>query len=136
MAEVPVNINGVIVDLYGRTIMGPVKIVGSMSRTDVGIGGGPIFPPPDGGNGGGDGKPPGIWGGGNEPFPTPPIYFPPQLPPSVKPPEPPAPGSPTTTVPGNWPVAPVVPPAYVEFNWPGIGPVIVAPPVKEEPEPI
>lgn len=45
MAEVPVNINGVIVDLYGRTIMGPVKIVGSMSRTDVGIGGGPIIPP-------------------------------------------------------------------------------------------
>lgn len=71
MAEVPITINGVICDLYGRTITGPIKLVGSASITGLGVGGGPIIPP-DGGGGGGD-KPPGIWGGGNEPFPTPPI---------------------------------------------------------------
>jgi hypothetical protein len=31
------------------------------------------------------GQPPGIWGGGNEPFPTPPIFIPPGLPPVEQP---------------------------------------------------
>lgn len=69
MAEVPVNINGVIIDYYGRTIMGPIKIVGQLSRSDVGVGGGPM-PPGDGGGGGGGGE--GIWGPG-DPRPQPPI---------------------------------------------------------------
>lgn len=128
MAAVPVAINGVIVDYYGRTIMGPVKIVGEMVRSDVGVGGGPIYPPEGGG-----GSPDHIWGGGNEPFPTPPIanvpgapgyrppgdhiwgptdprptppiYLPPgypggpTVPPGLQPPEVPPPGSPTTPVP-------------------------------------
>lgn len=80
MAEVPVTINGVICDLYGRTIMGPVKIVGSLMKSDVGVGGGPILPPDQGG-----GSPPGgpthIWGGGNVPMPSPPIANVPGLPP-------------------------------------------------------
>lgn len=86
MAEVPVTITGVIADLTGKTITGPVKFLGSMVRTDLGVGGGPIFPP-EGGGGGGDNKPPGIWGGGNEPFPTPPIHIP--KPPDVFPGPPP-----------------------------------------------
>lgn len=59
MAEVPVTINGVICDLYGRTILGPVKIVGSLMKSGVGVGGGPIIPeePPAGGGGGGDEHP-------------------------------------------------------------------------------
>ncbi|HEY2105069.1 MAG TPA: hypothetical protein VGH29_04760, partial [Candidatus Binataceae bacterium] len=40
------------------------------------------------GHGGGGEKPPGIWGGGNEPFPTPPIAI-------VIPPDAIAPGVPT-----------------------------------------
>jgi hypothetical protein len=31
------------------------------------------------------GQPPGTWGGANEPFPTPPIYFPPEQPPTEPP---------------------------------------------------
>jgi hypothetical protein len=42
-------------------------------------------PPGGGGGGGGGGSPPGIWGGGNEPFPTPPIFIPPGLPPVDQP---------------------------------------------------
>lgn len=57
MAEVPVTITGVLIDLYGRTISGPLKLVGSLVRSDVGVGGGPIIPPPNGGNGG-NGRPP------------------------------------------------------------------------------
>jgi hypothetical protein len=46
-----------------------VVIVGEVYDPELGIGGGPIIPSVPG-------KPPGIWGGGNEPFPTPPIYIP------------------------------------------------------------
>jgi hypothetical protein len=31
------------------------------------------------------GRPPGIWGGANEPFPTPPIFIPPGMPPATQP---------------------------------------------------
>lgn len=152
MAAVPVTISGVLFDKYGRTGE-PVTLMGMASITGVGIGGGPIIPPesgsppgiwgptdprptppiafPPGWVGGvppHPGSPPGIWGGGNEPFPTPPIYIPPAVPPSMKPPEAPEPGSPTTSVPGNWPVQPVTPPEYLVVMYPGIGPVVVAPP--------
>lgn len=49
MAEVPITINGVICDLYGRTITGPIKLVGSAMLTGLGVGGGPIIPPDGGG---------------------------------------------------------------------------------------
>lgn len=89
MAAVNITINGVICDLYGRTISGPLKIVGEAMYTDLGVGGGPIFPPvqPPGGGG----SPPGIWGGGNEPFPTPPIANVPGVP-GYRPPVPPGTG--------------------------------------------
>jgi hypothetical protein len=54
----------------------------------------PVDPPPDV-------YPPGIWGGGNEPFPTPPIYFP-TLPPL-----------------GTWGGRP---PEYVDIGGPGAQP--------------
>lgn len=69
MAEIPITINGVICDLYGRTITGPVKIVGSLMKSGLSVGGGPIFPP-EGGSGPGD--PTHIWGP-TDPRPTPPI---------------------------------------------------------------
>ena len=42
-------------------------------------------------------------------------------------------GDPTTPLPppsgsGGWPVQPIVPPPYIVVQYPGIGPVIVAPP--------
>lgn len=78
MAAVPVTINGVIIDYYGRTIMGPIKIVGEMVRSDVSIGGGPIIPPDEKPP---DVPPPSIW-----PIPGDPDY--PILNPPDKPIEP------------------------------------------------
>ena len=84
----------------------------------------------------GQGGPPGIWGP-TDPRPTPPIYWPgyPDLPPGPdgKPPEPPQPGDPTTPVPPpagspGWPTQGIAPPPFIVVNYPGIGPVIVAPP--------
>lgn len=100
MAEVPITINAVICDLYGRTISGPLKIVGSASITGLGVGGGPIIPPDAGSPGqppsiwpgpgdpdfpGGGNKPGGIWGP-NDPRPTPPIANAPGVGPNPNPP--------------------------------------------------
>lgn len=81
MAAVNVTINGVICDLYGRTITGPVKVVGEMMYSDRVIGGGPIFPQPP------EEKPPGIWPGPGDPdypaggpHPEHPIVIPPNKP--------------------------------------------------------
>lgn len=157
MAALNVTLNGVIVDMYGRTITGPVKIVGELMYSDRHVGGGPTPP----GSGGSPGEPPSIWDpafptppianvpgvpgyrppgegiwGPNDPRPTPPIYLPPeQTPPELKPPEAPAPGSPTTIVPGDYTVQPVTPPAYITVNWPGIGPCTVAQPLTAQPKP-
>lgn len=130
MAGVEITISGMLYDKLNRTTQN-VVLIGEATLTGLGVGGGPIIPP--GGGGGEGGNPPGIWGGANEPFPTPPIYLPPQLPPGVQPPTPPKPGDPTTPVPppagaAGWPVQPVVPPPYVVINYPGVGPVYVAPP--------
>lgn len=127
MAAIPVTITGVIADLHGRTITGPVKLMGEMVYSDRGVGGGPMPP----GEGGGGGDPPGIWGptdprpGWGLPGPQPggphpehPIVYPPgiwgptdprpgygpivppeNVPPGMQPPETPAPGSPVTPVP-------------------------------------
>lgn len=144
MAAVPIEIRGTLYDLQTKSSR-EVFLQGSAALSGVGVGGGPVIPPgsppgiwggpidpyPDHGL---PGRPPGTWGGAGEPFPTPPIYIPPSVPPSLKPPEAPEPGSPTTAVPGNWPVQPVTPPEYVVFNYPGIGPVVVAPPASAEPK--
>lgn len=85
MAAIPVTIDGMLYDLYARTSQ-RVILFGDASVTGIGIGGGPIIPP---------GQPPGIWGGGNVPMPSPPIanvpgapgYQPPERPPEpVQPP--------------------------------------------------
>lgn len=85
MAAIPVILNGVFTSDTG-SVTGVFQ--GTLAYSDRGPGGGPIIPPD-----GGDGKPPHIWGGGNEPFPTPPIHIPPGKP-SVPPPTiwPPGPG--------------------------------------------
>lgn len=142
MAAVEVTISGVLYDKHSR-VGTPVTLIGEAIITGLGVGGGPM---PPGQGGGGDppgiwggpidpypdhglpGKPPGIWGP-TDPRPTPPIVLPPeQVPPGMKPPTAPAPGSPTTKVEGNFPVNPMVPPEYLVLNYPGIGPVVVAPP--------
>ena len=134
MAAVPITIIGTITGMGGQ--VDNVTLIGMASITGLTVGGGPIMPPdqppgsgppgqpihpiwgPPGFNPPGPGMPPGIWGD--------PIMPPPQLPPGATPPQP---GDPTKTVPGNWPVQPVVPPPYIVVNYPGIGPVVVAPPV-------
>lgn len=124
MAAVPVEIRGTLYDLASKSSR-QVFIQGSAVRSDVGVGGGPIIPP----SGNGDH----IWGP-TDPRPTPPIYIPPAVPPSMKPPEAPEPGSPTTAVPGDWPVQPITPPEYLIVQYPGVGPVVVAPPAEAQPK--
>lgn len=85
MAAVNITINGVICDLYGRTITGPVKIVGEAMYSDRQVGGGPM-PPGEGG------APPdlGIWPNppeGIAPHPEHPIVYPPTEPPPDGPPD-------------------------------------------------
>lgn len=90
MAALPVEIRATLYDLASKSSR-QVYLVGDLVRSDVGVGGGPILPP----SGGGNGKPPGIWGGSNEPFPTPPIYLPeppPDPPTNPSEPKPPPPG--------------------------------------------
>jgi hypothetical protein len=93
MSVVPVILSGV---FYPKNKKDPPLVgtfVGNAAIQGLHVGGGPAEPPPE--------QPPGepplvIWGGGNEPFPTPPIYwpgFPDQPPPEVTPPpEFPSPG--------------------------------------------
>lgn len=72
MAAVPVTLSGVLYDKTNKTQQ-VVTFIGLASITGLGVGGGPIEPPPDI-----QPEPPlVIWGGGNEPFPTPPIVIPP-----------------------------------------------------------
>lgn len=148
MASVEVMISGVLYDKYLRTSR-PVLLVGEASLAGLGVGGGPIIPPEQG-------QPPGIWGPPG-PWPTPPIQMPPgtwppqnpphpahpivlppdQVPPDMQPPTTPLPGDPTKPVPppagsAGWPVSPIVPPAYLVVNYPGIGPVYVAPPASAQ----
>lgn len=88
MAAVKITINGVICDLYGRTITGPVKIVGEAMYSELGVGGGPIFPetPP---------TDPGL-------KPEHPIFYPPHPEhPIVLPPDPPT-EPPTEPANPNW----------------------------------
>lgn len=155
MASVEVMISGVLYDKYSRTSR-PVLLVGEASLAGLGVGGGPIIPgqpppgiwpnPPEGIAPHPEhpivlppGSPPGIWGP-NPGFPTPPIVLPPdQVPPGMQPPTTPLPGDPTKPVPppagsAGWPVQPIQPPAYLVINYPGIGPVYVAPPASAQPQ--
>lgn len=168
MASVEVTITGMLYDKLNRTTQN-VVLIGEASLTGVGIGGGPVIPPGGGGGGGGNppgiwgptdprpsnpisgipglpgyepprpSQPPGIWGGGNEPFPTPPIVIPPdRVPPDMQPPGGPPPAGTTTPVPppagsGGWPVQPIAVPPYVVLNYPGVGPIYVTPPVDTTP---
>ena len=123
-----VTITGMLYDKIARTTQN-VVMIGDAYITGLTIGGGPIIPPA--------GKPPGIWGGPIDPYPD--HGLPPwqPLPPITSPPSPPQPGDPTTPVPpppgsAGWPVQNIMPPPYIVVNYPGIGPVIVAPPAPPE----
>ena len=118
MAAVEVTITGMLYDKTARTTQN-VVLVGEASLTGLGVGGGPlpggpgrpepplgIWGPTDPRPGYGlPGQPPGIWGGGGVPMPTPPIYLPP-----VNPGEPPlviwGPGDPRPTPPIHLPGPP------------------------------
>lgn len=85
MASVPVTIVAMVYPRNKTVEPYPATIQGFANITGLGVGGGPILPP--------DEVPPVdpplvIWGGGNEPFPTPPIFIPPDLPPDNPPPKP------------------------------------------------
>lgn len=156
MAAVELTISGVLYDKLNRTTQN-VVLIGEATYTGLGIGGGPVVPP--GGGGGQPGgpvhiwgppdMPPGFWGGGMGPgvkpqppagaHPEHPIYYPPNVPPALQPPNPPQPGDPTTPVPPpagspGWPVNPITPPPYIVVNYPGIGPVTVAAPLTAQPK--
>jgi hypothetical protein len=139
MAAVEITISGVLYDKLNRTTQ-QVVLIGEATYTGIGVGGGPMP----------GGRPPHVSGGPIDPYPDiggpapqpppgahpeHPIYYPPNVPPSVTPPTPPSPGDPTTTIPGNWPVQPIAPPPYLVVQYPGIGPVVVAPPLTAQPKP-
>lgn len=69
MAEVPIQISGVLYDKQKRTQQS-VVLMGKASIIGLSVGGGPIIPP----DAGGDGDH--IWGP-TDPRPTPPIHIPP-----------------------------------------------------------
>jgi hypothetical protein len=143
MAAVPVQIDGVLWDVAQKKGT-KVTLIGQASIFGLSVGGGPIIPPdvvpPD------PGQPPGapihpIWGppGFNPPGPGMPPgigggpIIPPDVPPGLQPPVPPQPGDPTTVVPppagsAGWPVQPIAVPPYMIVMYPGVGPVVVAPP--------
>jgi len=138
MAEVPVTINGV---LYPKGRSGtdapvPCTIIGSAWITGLGVGGGPIVPPDQPPVGGPPGTPifpiwgpPGIElppGSGYPPVaghPLPPIEAPP---PDVTVPPP---GSPPVLLLPVSPVNPIVAPAAIVVNYPGVGKVLVPNPI-------
>jgi hypothetical protein len=135
MAAAEVTISGVLYDKLNRTTQ-QVVLIGDASLTGIGVGGGPMPP------GGGAPLPP--WYPGHPEHPIPPVVgggpiYPPNVPPSLTPPSPPNAGDPTTPVPppagsGGWPVQPIEPPPYIVVNYPGIGPVTVAPPLTAQPK--
>jgi hypothetical protein len=160
MAAVEITISGVLYDKQCRTTRN-VVLTGEATLAGLGAGGGPIIPgggqrppgiwggpidpyPDIGGPGPQPPHPPplGTWGGG-APWPgyaAPPIYIPPSVPPIVTPPTPPSPGDPTTIVPPpagspGWPVHPVAVPPYMVVWYPGIGPIVVPPPLAAQPRP-
>lgn len=109
MAAVPITINGVFCDKYGRTIT-PCMIVGEATLTGLGVGGGPIVPPDKPGTG----DPPGIWGGPIDPYPGHPLPEPPgkpDQPPPIDPNTPPVHWKPVWTPTNGWVVVGIVDPS-------------------------
>ena len=106
MASVPIVIVGTIKDSDSEEEK-QVTICGLASIQGLSVGGGPIYPPAN---------PPGIWGGGNVPMPTPPIQLPPWLITGGQPPHiwgggnVPMPTPPIANVPGLPPMGPNWPP--------------------------
>lgn len=141
MTAVDVTISGVLFDKHNRTTQ-QVVLIGEATLTGLGVGGGPIFPPPGGGE-----RPPGIWGGPIDPYPDhglpsrpgiwpgpgDPDYPIKPLPPDA--PHVPPPGSPPVIVPGTHPAHPITPPPAVIIDYPGIGKVVVPQPVTAAPSP-
>jgi hypothetical protein len=133
MAAVEVTITGMLYDRLARTTQN-VVLIGEASLTGVGVGGGPILPPqqPPGGSSGHPEHP--IWGPPGISLPPGP-GFPPvaghplPIPPGV---EVPPPGSPPVIIPGAHPVQPMVPPAAVVIEYPGIGKVVVPQPLPPD----
>ena len=150
MSAVEVTISGVLYDKVNRTTQN-VVLIGEAFLTGLGVGGGPIIPPPGPGGpvdpGYGKPTPPDvIWGGRpppgggswvppqpGDPHPSHPIalpgdpWWPTDPPPTIPPP-----GSPPVVLPGLKPVNPIVPPPCIIVDYPGIGKVLVpqpAPPV-------
>lgn len=135
MAAVPMSFRCTLYDLMSKSSR-EVFLEGDAYITGLGVGGGPIYPPSQP-PGGGDGKPPGIWGP-TDPRPMPPIYMPPIQPPLPPDFVPPAPGEPPKPLPppagaAGWPVQPIAIPDYQVFNYPGYGPIVVAPPAPASP---
>lgn len=134
MAAVDVTISGVLFDKLNRTTQ-QVVLIGEATLTGLGIGGGPIYPPPGKPPGG---LPPGIWPGPGDPDfpggprPSHPISLPgdPWWPPDApKPPQLPPPGSPPVILPGTTPTHPITPPPAIVVDYPGVGKVLVPQPV-------
>jgi hypothetical protein len=157
MAAAELTFSGLLYDKLNRTAQ-QVVLIGEATYTGLGVGGGPMPPgsggqpqppwwpghpehpipptvwpnPPSGGTP----NPP--WWPGHPEHPIPPVVgggpiFPPNVPPGLQPPSPPNPGDPTTPIPPpagspGWPVQSIVPPPYIVVNYPGLGPVVVAPP--------
>ena len=131
MAAVEVTITGTLYDKLNRTTQ-QVVLIGEASLTGIGVGGGPIIPPPQS-----PGTPthpimlPGMPGWPSDPgaHPSHPIMLPgmpgwPDPPPTMPPP-----GSPPVALPGPGPVAPIVPPPAIIVDYPGVGKVLVPCPV-------
>lgn len=125
MAAVEITFRGTEYDLQNKSSR-QVVLIGEAFLTNVGIGGGPIIPP---------GQPPGIWGGGNVPMPTPPIanvpgapgYQPPGIWPNPPEGQAPIPSHPIA-LPGDpwWPTSPpptIPPPGSPPVVLPGTAPV-------------
>jgi hypothetical protein len=116
MAAAEITITGVLYDKLNRTSQ-QVVLIGEATYTNVGVGGGPAPP---------GGSPPGIWGGGNEGFPTHPIAPggpPPGIWPSPgHPAHPIAPGGQPPGIWGGGNVPMPTPPIYFPPNSPPVDP--------------
>src|SRR5215470_13043025 len=141
MSARPIMLDGV---LYPKDKMHapmPVVFMGVAYDPTLSIGGGPMP----------GGQPPVIWGPPG-PWPTPPIHLgpggeplppvigggpiiPPVVPVPPDTPNVPPPGSPPVIVGGTHPVQPMVPPAAVVIEYPGIGKVVVPQPTASTPTP-
>lgn len=123
MAAAEITYRATEYDLVNRTTR-QVVLIGEATLTGLGVGGGPVIPP---------GQPPSdpvhIWGGGNVPMPSPPIANVPGAPGYTPPVSVPPPGSPPVIMPGAHPTHPMVAPAAIIVDYPGIGNVMVPKPL-------